>query len=148
MLKTRKSVVTLGSAIVLLLLLAAVAWGASGGEAQSGGAVSGGSDMAETYTLTAIYPKTPGSSFDMDYYNTMHGPLVQDRFEPLSIQVNEGVSGAEEGSEPAYWVITVITFASLEELQNAVATHGEEVVGDIQNFTDVEVQLQVNRNVN
>lgn len=101
--------------------------------------------MAEgQYTLTAIYPKTEGSSFDMDYYNTSHGPLVQELFQPVSIQVNKGVSGAEEGSEPAYWVITVITFDSLEALQNAVAEHGEEVIGDIQNFTDVEVQLQIN----
>lgn len=108
-------------------------------------AQTSGGEMAEgQYTLTAIYPKTEGSSFDMDYYNTSHGPLVQELFQPVSIQVNKGVSGAEEGSEPAYWVITVITFDSLEALQNAVAEHGEEVIGDIQNFTDVEVQLQIN----
>lgn len=104
-----------------------------------------GGDVAEgPHTLTAIYPKTEGSSFDMAYYDSRHGPLVQKLFQPVSLQVNKGVSGPEAGSEPAYWVITVITFESLEALQNAVATHGEEVIGDIQNFTGVEVQLQIN----
>lgn len=142
----RKSIMTLGLVGVIFLVLGAVAWGASSGGVQSGGAESGGSMMSETYTLTAIYPKTPGTSFDMEYYLNSHGPLVDRLFAPQSIQVSEGVSGPEEGTEPAYWVVTVITFASLSELQNAVATHGEEVIGDIQNFTDVEVQLQVNRN--
>jgi len=127
----RKSV--LFSVTLLGMLLVVTSAQTSGGDATEG-----------LYTLTALYPKTEGSTFDMDYYETSHGPLVQELFQPVSIQVNEGVSGAEEGSEPAYWVITVITFETLEDLQNAVATHGEEVVGDIQNFTDVEVQLQIN----
>lgn len=126
---------------VILVALFAVAFAS----AQSGGEMSGGSEQMPVYTLTAIYPKTPGTHFDMDYYMAKHGPLVQEKFQPLSIQVNEGISGAAEGSEPAYYVITVITFATLEDLQNAVATHGEEVISDIQNFTDVEVQLQVNK---
>ena len=107
---------------------------------------SGGSTQTEGfYTLTAIYPKDEGSTFNMRYYESSHGPLVQELFQPVSIQVNEGVSGAEEGSEPTYWVITMITFESIEDLQNAVATHGDEVIGDIQNFTDVAVELQINR---
>lgn len=81
----------------------------------------------------------------MDYYLNTHIPLVERLFQPLSIEVNEGVSGAEEGSPPPYAVMTDITFATLEDLQNAVATHGAEIVDDIPNFTDVEAQLQINR---
>lgn len=119
----------------ILLALSVVAWGASSGGAQSG----------EVYRLSAIYPQTESSTFDMNYYMNTHIPLVEELFQPLSVEVNEGVSGAEEGSLPPYAVMTDITFATLEELQNAVREHGAEIVGDIPNFTGVEVQLQINR---
>lgn len=135
MLKTRKSVVTLWGAVLLLLVLGAGAWGASSGGAESAGTV---------YRLSAIYPNTEGSTFDMDYYMDTHIPLVEELFQPLSVEVNVGESGAEEGSEPPFAVMTDITFATLEDLQNAIATHGEEVIGDIPNFTNVEAQLQIN----
>lgn len=125
------------AALLLALLLPFVAWGASGGGAAA--------DAGTVYRLSAIYPQTEDSTFDMDYYLETHIPLVEELFEPLSVEVNEGVSGAEEGSPPPYAVMTDITFATLEDLQNAVATHGAEVIGDIPNFTNVEAQLQINR---
>lgn len=136
MLKTRKSIATLWAATLLFLVLGAVAWGASSGGAES--------DAGTVYRLSAIYPKTADSTFDMDYYMDSHIPLVEELFQPLSVEVNVGVAGAAEGSEPPYAVMTDITFATLEDLQNAVATHGEEVIGDIPNFTNVDAQLQTN----
>ncbi len=136
MLKTRKATFTLWAATLLILVLGAVAWGASSGGAES--------DTGTVYRLSAIYPKTADSTFDMDYYMATHIPLVEELFQPLSVEVNVGVAGAEEGSEPPYAVMTDITFATLEDLQNAVATHGPEVIGDIPNFTNVDAQLQIN----
>jgi len=124
------------AALLLALSLPFVAQGAGSG---------GAADAGTVYRLSAIYPQTEDSTFDMDYYLNTHIPLVERLFQPLSIEVNEGVSGAEEGSPPPYAVMTDITFATLEDLQNAVATHGAEVVGDIPNFTSVEAQLQINR---
>ena len=129
--------VTLWSVALLALMASFAAWGAgSGGAAAESGTV---------YRLSAIYPQTDSSTFDMDYYMSTHIPLVEELFQPVSIEVNEGVSGAEEGSSPPYAVMTDITFATLEDLQNAVATHGAEVIGDIPNFTNVEAQLQINK---
>lgn len=121
----------------LVLALSLAAWGLS----SSGGAA----DAGTVYRLSAIYPQTETSTFDMDYYLNEHIPLVEELFAPLSIEVNEGVSGAEDGTPPPYAVMTDITFATLEDLQNAVVTHGAEIIGDIPNFTDVEAQLQINR---
>ncbi len=139
MLKSSKSLVPFALATLLILALSFVAWGASGGATTETGTV---------YRLSAIYPRTADSTFDMNYYMSTHIPLVERLFQPLSVEVNEGVSGAEEGSPPPYAVMTDITFATLEDLQNAVATHGSEVIGDIPNFTNVEAQLQINRSSN
>ncbi len=132
MLKSSKSLVPFALATLLILALSFVAWGASGGATTETGTV---------YRLSAICPRTADSTFDMDYYMSTHIPLVERLFQPFSVGVNEGVSGAEEGSPPPYAVMTDITFATLEDLQNAVATHGSEVIGDIPNFTNVEAQL-------
>lgn len=118
-------------------LAALTAWGLS----SSGGAA----DTGTVYRLSAIYPQTETSTFGRDYYLNEHSPLVEELFALMSIEVNEGVSGADEGTPPPYAVMTDITFATLKDLQNAVVTHGAEVVGDIPNFTDVETQLQINR---
>ncbi len=128
--------VTLCSVALLALMASFAAWGAGSGGAAASGTV---------YRLSAIYPQTDSSTFDMDYYLSTHIPLVEELFQPVSIEVNEGVSGAEEGSPPPYAVMTDITFATLEDLQSAVATHGAEVIGDIPNFTNVEAQLQINK---
>ncbi len=129
--------VTLGSLSLLALMVSVAAWGAGSGGVNT--------DSGTVYRLSAIYPQTEDSTFDMDYYLSTHIPLVEELFQPVSIEVNEGVSGAEEGSPPPYAVMTDITFATLEDLQNAVATHGAEVIGDIPNFTNVEAQLQINK---
>lgn len=132
---SRKSLVSSVLLVLTVFALSVIAWGASSGGAQSG----------EVYRLSAVYPQTETSTFDMDYYLNTHIPLVEELFQPLSVEVNEGVSGAEEGSPPPYAVMTDITFATLEDLQNAVAEHGAEIIGDIPNFTNVEAQLQINR---
>jgi uncharacterized protein (TIGR02118 family) len=144
MFERTKSLSPFALATLLILALSFVAWGASGGATtETGGETS--EETGTVYRLSAIYPQTADSTFDMDYYLSTHIPLVEELFQPLSVEVNEGVSGAEEGLAPPYAVMTDITFATLEDLQNAVATHGSEVVGDIPNFTNVEAQLQINR---
>lgn len=117
-------------------------FGIASAQTNSDGATA---EAGTVYRLSPIYPQTEDSTFDMDYYMNTHIPLVEELFQPISIEVNEGVSGAEEGSPPPYAVMTDITFATLEDLQNAVTTHGAEVVGDIPNFTNVDAQLQINR---
>lgn len=139
MLKSSKFLSPFAFATLLILALSFVAWGASGGATTETG------ETGTVYRLSAIYPQTADSTFDMDYYLSTHIPLVEELFQPLSVEVNEGVAGAEEGSPPPYAVMTDITFATLEDLQNAVATHGAEVIGDIPNFTNVEAQLQINQ---
>lgn len=116
--------------------------GIASAQTNSGGATA---EAGTVYRLSAIYPQTEDSTFDMDYYMNTHIPLVEELFQPVSVEVNEGVSGAEEGSPPPYAVMTDITFATLEDLQNAVAMYSAEVIGDIPNFTNVEAQLQINR---
>ncbi len=97
-------------------------------------------------SLTVLYPKTADSRFDMDYYLNTHTPLVRERLTPLGltgIDLEVGMGGAVPDSPPAYTMIGCRKFNSVEELQNALAVHGPELIGDIPNFTDVQPVMQV-----
>ena len=105
-------------------------------------------EHAGTYTLrmivlSVLYPKTAGARFDYEYYLTKHMPLVSARFTNMTKStVMRGVS-APDGSAPAFEVIALLEFPSLEALAADREAHGAEVTGDVVNATDIKPVLQV-----
>lgn len=94
--------------------------------------------------LTVLYPKTESSQFDLTYYLEKHIPLVKERLTPFGltgVDMNEGV--ADGDALPPYAMITFLAFNTTDELAKGMGTHGGELLGDIPNFTDVQVQTQV-----
>ncbi len=100
------------------------------------------------FSLTVLYPKTASSQFDMAYYLDKHTPLVKARLTSMglvNVDMREGLAGGAPDSLPTYAMITNLTFNTIEELQNGMAMHGAELLGDIPNFTDVEPLTQVSQ---
>ena len=96
--------------------------------------------------VTVMYPKTSESHFDLDYYLQKHTPLVKARFTEMgmeSIHLMRG-TGAIDGGRPKFEVIAQLYFSSMQHLQGALAKHGQEIVGDIAKFTDVQPLIQIN----
>ncbi|WP_375446972.1 EthD family reductase [uncultured Fibrella sp.] len=97
-------------------------------------------------SLAVLYPNTADSHFDMTYYLDRHTPLVKERLTPLgliNVDLREGLAGGSPDSPAAYTMITNLTFSTMEELQNGLATHGDELIGDIPNFTNVQAEMQI-----
>ena len=97
--------------------------------------------------LTALWPKTSDSHFDMEYYLSKHVPMTKARFQSSGIsvgaEVDEGLGGFPPGEPAPYAAIGYLLFESMEDLQNGLATHGAEIMADIPNFTDVQPQIQI-----
>lgn len=96
--------------------------------------------------VAVLYPKTDSSTFDLDYYHSKHMKLVSDLWGGMGLRgarVMHGQPGPD-GSAPAYAVITVLDFESMEAFGKAAATHGGTIMGDIANFTNVQPVLQFN----
>lgn len=96
--------------------------------------------------VNVFYPASQNARFDFDYYTGRHLPMVKERLQPLgllAITVDKGVSGLAPGSPAAYLVVTSLQFGSLEALQQSLAAHGAEILGDIPNYTDVQAIMQV-----
>jgi uncharacterized protein (TIGR02118 family) len=98
--------------------------------------------------LSVLFPKTNGSHFDMDYYLTKHLPMVKAKMKGLGmidVQVDEGVASPMPGQAVPFAAIALFTYTSIEDLQKALATHSEEIMKNIPNFTDVQPILQISR---
>ena len=98
-------------------------------------------------TLSVVYPRTPGATFDYDYYRTTHMPLAGQRWAKAGLASGEALLGkaAPDGSEPPYFAIGILHFDSAESLQAALnGEHAPEIIADIRNFTDAEPVMQIN----
>jgi conserved hypothetical protein len=96
--------------------------------------------------VSVMYPSTEGGTFDMDYYNATHIPLVKEAFGPTglaSVQVLQGLPGPD-GAQPPYVAIANLVFESPEALQKSMGgPRAAEVVGDVPNFTNITPNRQI-----
>jgi len=98
-------------------------------------------------TIIVLYPNTPGSRFDFDYFLKSHKPLVESAWRDkgiTSFKALKGVSGADRATPAPYQAIAVIGFESLAALQSAAKDTAAALASDIANFTDVTPIVQLN----
>jgi uncharacterized protein (TIGR02118 family) len=95
---------------------------------------------APVIAVTVLYPNTPGSKFDLDYYVDRHLPLVRNRLEPMGMRsLTHTVERAIEPTGPAqtYRLSAELRFDDMATTARALGAHGPETQADIPNFTDV-----------
>lgn len=102
-----------------------------------------------TITVSVMYPNTPGSRFDMDYYLGTHFDLVGQRWghKLLSARAVKGLATPDPETPAPYQVMALLELETVEDLQTLIAEHGAEVMGDIPNFTDVTPIIQISENL-
>ncbi|MGA8401931.1 MAG: EthD family reductase [Stellaceae bacterium] len=95
--------------------------------------------------VSVLYPSDPSRKFDMGYYLSKHMPLVQQKLGAAckSMAVEQGVSGAMPGSQPAYVAMGHMYFDTLEAFQKAFSPVADALLADIPNYTDIQPVFQV-----
>lgn len=97
------------------------------------------------HKLTAMYPNEDGVHFDFDYYTGAHERLVKELLGPyglMRIDVDRGLGAP--GDEPApYVAVGTLWFESAGGIEEGLAEHGEEILGDIPNFSSVQPTIQI-----
>ena len=98
-------------------------------------------------TISVIYPRSEGATFDYDYYEATHLPLVVERWRDSGLTGAEALRGvaAPDGGEPAFFAIALIRFDTIDSFRAALGgEHAGEIMADIANFTGVTPVIQVN----
>lgn len=102
-----------------------------------------------TITVTVMYPNTPGSKFDMDYYLGAHFDLVGKLWGDnlVSARAVKGLGTPDPDTPAPYQVMAILEFESMDVLNKMLEAHGGEILGDIPNFTDTSPVIQVSENL-
>ena len=96
--------------------------------------------------VAVLYPHTPGSTFDVDYYKTVHMRLVQDKLTPLGLLGCEVDAAVEaEGESPPYAAIGYMFFDSAQQFQAAFDAVGDQLIADVPNYTNIEPVIQISQ---
>lgn len=61
----------------------------------------------------------------------------------ISAEVHRGLGGLEPGSAPLFLCVASMKFETIEEFQSGLQKHGEELMADVPNFTNIEPQFQI-----
>ena len=101
-------------------------------------------------TISVIYPRGEGETFDYSYYQSEHLPRVMEVWGGAGLVGIEALRGmnAPDGSEAAVFAIALLRFNSVERLYAALAgERAAELMSDIARFTSVRPLLQVNESM-
>ncbi len=83
-----------------------------------------------------VYPKTPETSFDMDYYTSTHLPMVTER-----LGDNCTGWGVMDDATGRYHAVAWLIVKDRAEFDATLAAHQAEVMGDVANYTTVEPKM-------
>jgi uncharacterized protein (TIGR02118 family) len=101
-------------------------------------------------TVSIFYPNTLESLFNLEYYQTQHLPLIERLLKPMGMEqvmVDQAVGTPMPGISAPFSVIAHLIFNNLEEMELAMGRHGETLMEDVPNFTNVKPLVQINRRV-
>ncbi|UZJ53583.1 hypothetical protein CBS101457_002903 [Exobasidium rhododendri] len=91
-----------------------------------------------TYVVNVAYPSTPGARFDNNYYLKTHMPLVAKKWAEHGLQ---RWNVTEFNIHESPYVIQAVLYFKDKKSFEAASADGEEVFGDIPNFTDLKPTL-------
>jgi uncharacterized protein (TIGR02118 family) len=87
--------------------------------------------------ILVVYPRSEGSTFDLDYYRSTHMPLVKEKW-PSVVRTEVDLGGPDQ----PHHCIGHVVFPSVDAMAAAMSGPGAAVVmGDIANFTNVQPQV-------
>ena len=95
--------------------------------------------------VSVMYPNTPGSKFNHEYYRDKHMPLVKSRMGDNCkfYTVDKGLAGGTPGAPATYLGMGHIYCDSVDAFQRGFGPHAKEIMGDIANYTDIAPVVQI-----
>ncbi len=112
-----------------------------------GAALTNGANAADSvvgqYCMTIVYENGPDVTFDFDYYENTHMPLIMRLYgESISrFELRRGQPGAD-GSPPPYVATLNIYIADVEAFEAAAAEHQAGIAADVPKFTNATLIAQ------
>jgi uncharacterized protein (TIGR02118 family) len=129
------------SKLVLLSLLLIVCFAAFGQEKQSRKAKKSDPPVIEKglFKISIMYPFSEGKTFDMEYYETKHMPMVAGFLGSNLVRytIEKGLASGIPNQQLPYMAIGIFYVKSISDYQAAIGPNRDAIRGDFQNYTNV-----------
>src|SRR5207245_341704 len=96
--------------------------------------------------ISIMYPATPGSRFDWDYYLGPHLDLAAKLLNSRGLvrtEIDRGVAGLPPGAPAPYHAVGHLFFKTMAELESALSATAAEFIQDQSKYTDVAIVVQI-----
>ena len=99
------------------------------------------------FKVAILYPNGDDKTFDMDYYENKHMPMVAGFLgKNLKFyEIDKGISGRTPTDKPSYMVIGYFYCYDAAEYGKAIAQNRDAVVNDFKNYTNIQPVVQISQ---
>lgn len=99
----------------------------------------------ELFKVSILYPDGEGKTFDLDYYQNKHMPMVaQFLGDNLSFyEIDQGVAGRMPNEKAPYVAVGYFYVKDIATYNKAIGQNREAVISDIKNYTNIMPTIQI-----
>ena len=98
-----------------------------------------------TFKVTILYPSGDDKTFDMDYHEKKHMPMVAGflgknlRF----YEIDKGLAGRTPNEKVPFVAVGYFYVNDIAEYNKAIAQNRDAVINDIKNYTNIQPVVQI-----
>jgi uncharacterized protein (TIGR02118 family) len=94
----------------------------------------------ELFKIAILYPSGEGKTFDMDYYESKHMPMVEELLgnNLQFYEIDKGIAGRTPTDTAPYLAVGNFYVKDLAEYNKVIGQHREAIVSDFKNYTNVQ----------
>lgn len=99
----------------------------------------------ELFKVAILYPNGDGKTFDIDYYERKHMPMVA-AFLGKNLQfyeIDKGIAGRTPTDKVPYLAIGYFYVKDIAEYNKAIGQNRETVINDFKNYTNIQPIIQI-----
>ena len=97
------------------------------------------------FKVEVLYPAGEGKTFDMEYYEKKHMPMVAGYIgKNLKFyEIDKGIAGRTANDQAPFVAIGYFYVTDVAEYNKAIAQNREIILGDIKNYTNILPTVQI-----
>ena len=99
----------------------------------------------EMFKVAILYPNGEGKTFDMDYYEKKHMPMVAGFLgKNLKFyEIDKGIAGRMPTDKVPYLAVGYFYVKDVAEYNKAIGKNRDAVISDFKNYTNVQPIVQI-----
>lgn len=100
---------------------------------------------AGMFKVAILYANGDGKTFDMDYYEKKHMPMVAGYLgnNLKFYEIDRGIAGRGPNDKAPYVAVGYFYIENVAEYNKAIAQNREAIVNDFKNYTNIQPVVQI-----